>query len=169
LRAGGRSAITVIPTNLRTEEHMTTDVEVKKAERPLSRFWEWFDQPDLSRFFEGLRPFDERMRIEEEMVDDELVIRAEIPGVDPDKDIDITVQDGRLMLRAERRKEETTKTDVGYRTEFRYGSFHRSLPLPKGCSGKDVTATYRDGILEVRMPMPKSTAEAVDKITVSRG
>lgn len=147
---------------------MATDVEVRKQDRPLARLWDWFEQPDVSRFFEGFRPFEERIRLEEEMVDDKLVIRAEIPGVDPDKDIEISVDHGMLTLHAERRREEKTKTEGGFRTEFRYGSFHRSLPLPKGSDPSDVTANYHDGILEVKVPVPKQTSE-VNRIPISRG
>ena len=146
---------------------MATDVEVKKATRPLSRLRDWFEPPELFNFFEGIRPFEDRMRLEEEVVGDDVVIRAEMPGVDPDKDIELTVEDDVLTLRAERRKEETTTTNGGYRSEFRYGSFMRTLTLPKGATAKDVTATYKDGILEVKVPMPKAAANA-EKVAIKR-
>lgn len=147
---------------------MATDVEVKRSDRPMSWFRDWFDAPELSRFFEGLRPFEDRMRLEEEVVGDHLMIRAEMPGVDPEKDIELTVEDDLLTIRAERRKEETTKTDGGgYRSEFRYGSFQRTMTLPKGATAKDVIASYKDGILEVEVPMPKNDA-TVEKVAIKR-
>jgi HSP20 family protein len=146
---------------------VAVDVEVKKADHPFTRVRDWFEPPELFRWLEGWRGFDDRMRVEEEVLNEELVIRAETPGVDPDKDVEITIDNGVLRLAVERRKEETTKTDGGFRSEFRYGSFHRSVALPKGASAKDVKATYRDGILEVHVPMPTGETTA-EKVAISR-
>jgi HSP20 family protein len=149
------------------EAFVAADVEVKKGDHPLARVRDWFEPPELFRWLDGWRGFDERMRVEEERVNDELVIRAETPGVDPDKDVEITIDNDVLTLAVERRKEETTKSNCGYRSEFRYGSFHRSVALPKGTSAKDVKATYHDGILEVHVPMPKN-GTAAEKVAISR-
>ncbi|MGA7987551.1 MAG: Hsp20/alpha crystallin family protein [Candidatus Dormiibacterota bacterium] len=91
------------------------------------------------------------MRLEEYADDGHLVVRAELPGVDPDKDIHVSVADGLLTITGERRSE--TKIDEKGRhfSEMQYGSFARTIPLPDGASEKDVTASYRDGILEVRL------------------
>lgn len=89
----------------------------------------------------------------DEMVDGgELVIRAELPGVDPDKDVELTVHDGALDIRAERREEKETEEKGYLRRELRFGSFSRSLPLPQGVAEEDIKATYKNGILEVRVP-----------------
>ena len=89
----------------------------------------------------------------EEFVDDgELVIRAELPGVDVDEDIEVDVDDGRLSIRARRERREETKQEGSFRSEFHYGSFRRTMSLPKGTEADDVQASYRDGILEVRIP-----------------
>jgi len=147
---------------------MTTDVEVAKTDRPVFRLHDWFEPGRFARLFGPMTSFEDHIKVEEEMVGADLVIRAEIPGVDPDKDIEITVDDGVLTLNAERRKEETTKQDGGFRSEFSYGSFHRSLSLPKGASAKDVKATYRDGILEVKVPMPVGNGSSAEKVAVQR-
>lgn len=91
--------------------------------------------------------------VEEYQEDGTHVVRAEIPGIDPDKDVDITVQDGVLHLRAERRQEDKTEDKDFYRQEIRYGSFARNIPLPPGASEEDVKAEYRDGVLTVRLPI----------------
>lgn len=82
----------------------------------------------------------------------DLVVRAELPGVDPEKDVEISFQDGALMIRGERRFEEKTERDNFYRFESSYGSFQRSIPLPPGLKAEDVRATYENGILEVVIP-----------------
>lgn len=95
----------------------------------------------------------EVLRVEELDEDDTHVVRVEIPGIDPEHDLDIEVEPGRLTIRAERTAEERDETAHGYRSEFRYGSFTRTLPLPSTATPEDVTATYHDGILEVRSPL----------------
>ncbi|WP_166847169.1 Hsp20/alpha crystallin family protein [Isoptericola sp. BMS4] len=92
------------------------------------------------------------IRVEEAREGDELVIRAELPGLDPEKDVEVTVDDGILTIAAHR-EERTSEHEGGYRSEFRYGQFERRLRLPRDASS-DVTATYRDGVLEVRVPVP---------------
>jgi HSP20 family protein len=95
------------------------------------------------------------MRMEEFVEGDTLVIRAELPGIDPEKDVEITVENGVLTIAAERREEvvEGEAGKSGYRSEFRYGSYRRSMTLPAGATEDDVKATYADGILEVRVPV----------------
>jgi HSP20 family protein len=97
-------------------------------------------------------------------------VRAELAGIDPDKDVEITVKDGMLQITAERRVEEKTE-DKGYtRHELRYGSFSRALPLPEGASESDIKATYKDGILEIRVPVTEPVAAAEPtKIAVTKG
>src|SRR5665213_1681461 len=92
--------------------------------------------PELTDLLAGLpswahlRPgFDDHMmRLEDEVKDGSYEVRAELPGIDPAKDVDITVRDGRLTIKAER----TEKTESNGRSEFAYGSFVRSVPLPPG-------------------------------------
>jgi HSP20 family protein len=73
--------------------------------------------------------------------------------VNPDEDVDISISDGNLRIRAERRHEETIEERDYRRTEFRYGSFSRVVPLPAQTNEQDIKASYRDGILEVRAPI----------------
>lgn len=109
---------------------------------------------------------DEFIRVDEFKEGDTLVVRAELPGIDPEKDLEITVSEGMLQIQAERRQEEKDE-DKGYRRrELRYGSFSRTLQLPPGFKESDVSATYKDGILEVRVPTSKGTAT---KVPIEKG
>jgi len=83
---------------------------------------------------------------------DDLVVRAELPGIDPEKDVEISLQDNVLRIRGERRMEERTEGEGTYRLESRYGSFERSVLLPEGVREEDMSATYENGILEVVVP-----------------
>ena len=116
-------------------------------------------------FFEGFdKPL---MRVEEFVDDGTLVVRAELPGVDVDNDVDVSVHDGLLHIKAER-NEKTEKTDRSfYRSEFRYGAFERTLPLPPAATTDDVKATYEDGVLEIRIPTVAKDAET-HKVPVKR-
>ena len=110
--------------------------------------------PDLADWLEspwtGPPPFlaGQVFRLEESIRDDRYVIRAELPGLDPDSDIEVTV-DGRILtIRAERRQQDTGP----HRSEFRYGSLARAVRLPARVDPADVTARYDKGVLEVSVP-----------------
>ena len=126
--------------------------------------------PEFSELFTGfpgwsdLRPTLENrlMRLEDEMEDGHYVVRAEIPGIDPAKDVDISVRDGRLTIKAERSEKKETKG----RSEFSYGSFVRSVSLPAGAEEDDIKATYDKGILTVSVAVPKEAAPAEKHIAV---
>jgi len=94
-------------------------------------------------------------RIEEVVQDNRYVIRAELPGLDPDNDIEVTL-DGRVLTIHAERRQETTEP---HRTEFRYGSLTRSIRLPARVDPQDVTARYGKGILEVSVPVREAKAE----------
>lgn len=100
------------------------------------------------------------MRLEDEMKDGHYEVRAEIPGIDPAKDIDITVRDGRLTIKAER----SEKKESNGRSEFSYGSFVRTVPLPAGADEDGITASYDKGILTVSVPVsaPKPAERRIE-------
>lgn len=109
------------------------------------------------------------MRVEEFVDDGTLVVRAELPDIDPDKDVEISVVADTLTIDAERRVSAEHKDKDSYRSEFQYGSFHREIPLPAGCRESDVTASYTDGVLEVRVPMGEVPKPEAVKVPVRRG
>ncbi|MEV4351453.1 Hsp20/alpha crystallin family protein [Actinoplanes sp. NPDC049596] len=89
------------------------------------------------------------IRFEDRLSEDEYVLRAELPGIDPEKDIEITAVNKVLTVRAERREEEQNR----HRSEFRYGSLQRSVRLPEHADEDAIKATYRKGILEITVPL----------------
>jgi HSP20 family protein len=156
-----------------------TEEATKKTEgtnKPDVRRREWFELPDLSRWempdlfriFDRPSALEGRLRVEEEIKDNMHVIRAEIPGIDPDKDVEISVSDGMLHIKAERRSETKEEDEGRVRSEFHYGMFSRTVPLPKGASESDVKASYKDGILEVTVPVKQPPVER-QKVAVTRG
>ena len=111
--------------------------------------------PDLADWLEspwtGPPPFltGQVFRLEEAIQDDRYVVRAELPGLDPENDIEVTVEGRILTIRAERRQQDNEL----YRSEFRYGSLARAVRLPATVDAADVTARYGKGVLEVSVPL----------------
>jgi HSP20 family protein len=134
------------------------------ARRASARF------PDLLDWLEGpwpaMLPFgsNQTFRVEDFTDDGKYMIRAELPGVDPDTDVEVTVESGMLTIRAERREE--TKQDR--HSEFKYGSMTRSISLPEGSDPEKITAKYDKGILEITVPMPKQPSRGSRQISVQR-
>ncbi|MGW5781677.1 Hsp20/alpha crystallin family protein [Streptomyces sp. NPDC003863] len=92
------------------------------------------------------------------------VLRAELPGMDPDHDISITVDDNLITVSAEH----SESTEDKEHSEFRYGSFRRTVRLPATIPADDVEASYADGILTIRIPMPDETPKTGRTIPVKR-
>ena len=136
-----------------------------RRERPMfTEFMDWLEGefPALP----SMRPFagGQPMRVEDYVSEGQYVVRAEVPGIDPEKDVEITVDDGVLTVKAERQEE---KKEAG-RSEFRYGSFTRSVTLPRGADQENVAASYRDGILEVRTPIKEATKAEPKRIAIAK-
>jgi len=102
---------------------------------------------------------DDVIKVDEYMDGDELVVRAELPGVDPERDVDICIADGALHIRAERRQEHNVESGNVRRSELRYGTFSRTIPLPAHAKEEDIQAKCHDGILEVRTPLDRGTGK----------
>ena len=138
---------------------------------------ERFDFPERFRFeipelFRRMVDFDWEsgwLRVEEYVDDGTLIVRAELPDIDPEKDVELSVANGVLHIRAQREEKTEKKEKDVYRSEFRYGAFVRDVALPKGVSGNDITASYKDGILEIRAPMAEEEKPPVTKVPIARG
>ncbi len=128
----------------------------------------WDDWPEF--FFRpwlAARRSERWMRLEEYAEDGTLVLRADLPGIDPDKDVEISLTDHQLTIEAERREEEKTEKRHYMCSELRYGSFSRTITVPEGVTETDINAAYRDGVLEVRIPYPQAKPTA--KIPITKG
>jgi HSP20 family molecular chaperone IbpA len=123
--------------------------------------------PEVVRLLEGGWPFGDHhaARIEDYREDGRYVLRVELPGVDPEKDIRIQVQGVELSIAAERTVEKRDTTH----SEFSYGKFARTVRLPAGALPDEISATYEAGILEVTVPVRPEPDDARQiEVTVTR-
>ena len=141
--------------------------------------WEPFDEmmsmrESMDRLFEDF--FSRRPRTSGPLVwqpalevfetDNEIVVKAELPGIDP-KSVSVTVTAEGLTIKGEARAEHEDKGRNYYRRELRYGSFQRTVPLPNEVKSDETKATFKHGILEVTIPKaervrPKTVSVAVE-------
>jgi HSP20 family protein len=134
---------------------------VRKETRPFLDLFDWMDSP-MTMF----RPlWGQGMRMEDYVKDGHYVVRAELPGIDPEHEVDVWVNDGILGIKAERREEEVDKSH----SEFRYGSFSRRVVLPPGADEDHIQASYDKGILEVVVDLKEKEAKKAEKhITIKQ-
>jgi HSP20 family protein len=132
---------------------------VRSTDSPISEFFQWLD---LNRP-KSLSDLTHYIPVESYLENGTYVVRADLPGVDPDKDIEVNVDADVLTIHGERRDEEHDNAH----SEVRYGSFTRSVRLPKGADSSDVTARYDAGVLVVSMPMTEAPPQPT-KVTVQR-
>jgi HSP20 family protein len=95
-------------------------------------------------------------RVDTCMKNDTIIVRADVPGVDP-KDVDISMEGNVLIIRGERKASEE-KAD--YREVF-YGTFERRVRVPNGTDPEKISAKYTNGVLEVSVPLPKPVTRKV--------
>ncbi|MBX6354690.1 MAG: Hsp20/alpha crystallin family protein [Micromonosporaceae bacterium] len=119
-----------------------------------------FDWSSLSWF----PLFAPAIRVEDYLEGDRYVVRAELPGIDPAKDVTISYSGGALKLEVERAESRKDRMH----SEFHYGSFTRVLSLPSGAKEDTIAATYKDGILEITVQVAEP-APAVKTIPVAVG
>ncbi|MCX8118123.1 MAG: Hsp20/alpha crystallin family protein [Desulfobacterota bacterium] len=96
---------------------------------------------------------------------DDLVIKAEVPGLEP-KDIDISLSDGVLTIKGEKKEEREEKEEDYYLMERCYGSFARSIQLPKRVQSDKIQATYKNGLLKIVLPKSEEAKKKEIKIQV---
>lgn len=90
--------------------------------------------------------------------DKEVVLRADLPGIDP-KELEVEVQEGEVTIKGQHRQEKEARAENYFHAERRYGSFFRRVPLPVPVKAAEAKASYKNGVLEVRMPKEEPQAK----------
>ncbi len=111
---------------------------------------------DMDRTFGAGSPEGQvwRPAIEVKQEKDKLIVRAEIPGIKKE-DVNVNIADGSLTLEGERKQEKEEKREGYFHSERSYGKFMRSIPLPEGAKIDQATAQFKDGLLEITIPVPE--------------
>lgn len=130
------------------------------------RFPSFFGK-EFSPFLKDLEDVDWVPKVEILRHNGDFTVRAELPGLTKD-DVKVELTDNALTLSGERKEEKEEKLEGYYRTERSYGSFYRVIPLPEGTSIDKATATFNNGLLEVKLQVPK-TEPRIHKLEIKEG
>lgn len=133
---------------------------MRRRSNPMAEVLSWLDADVPFAFRTDGTPL---VRIEDYVEDDVYVLRAEVPGVDPEKDLQVSVAGDVLSIKGERREEEQDKRHH----EIHYGEFVRTVRLPEGARTDAVEATYDDGVLMVRVPV-RTDAQQTQTVPIAR-
>jgi len=135
--------------------------------REVDRLFERFGRMTwLEPFEEGLAPFRSfAPAVDVSETDDEVHVTAELPGLEKD-DIEISVEDDSLVLSGEKKEEEERRGKGYYRCERYYGSFNRRIPLPCEVQSDRAEATFKNGVLTVRIPKTEEARRKHRKIQI---
>jgi HSP20 family protein len=98
----------------------------------------------------------------------DLIVRAELPGIDPEKDVQVTLLEDQLVVRGERKRAAEVKEEDYHHAETSFGVFERRVPVPAGTTESDIQASYDKGVLEVviRKAAPTEVAPQAKQIPV---
>jgi HSP20 family protein len=100
--------------------------------------------------------------------ENEYVVRADVPGVEPE-DLELLCAEDRLILRGETRREQESRDRGLLRSERRFGRFERVLPLPPGVQQDQIQASFRNGVLELRIPKSEESRQKIHRIPIQGG
>lgn len=135
--------------------------ELERFERRMEDLFDRFFGERFPSLWDAERAFwrgEEWMpAVESQVENGELVVKADLPGIDP-KDVTISVTGNQLTLEGERKREEKEERKNFFYRELQYGKFSRTMTLPTGVETDKIKATYKDGVLSIRMPAPKELA-----------
>jgi HSP20 family protein len=98
----------------------------------------------------------------------ELLIRADLPGLNKDE-VKVDVTEDAVTIQGERHRESDEEQGGMYRTERSYGSFYRSIPLPEGAMADQAKASFSNGVLEITMPAPPEQVSRGRRLEISEG
>lgn len=135
-------------------------------QKEMNRLFDEFTHGWTMPQFEMTKEFQARVDVKE--TDKEVIVTAEVPGVDI-KDIEVTLRNDGLALRGEKLAEKEEKEKGYYRMERSYGSFFRLIPMPYEVDRDAVGATYKDGVLKIVLPKAKGALKNEQPVTVKAG
>jgi len=137
--------------------------DFERMAKEMDRFWDSFLEGTLRKRDEDGTEWFPSLDVSE--TKNELMVKAEVPGMDP-KDIDISLSDGMLTIKGEKKREKEEKEADYHLVERIYGAFVRSVQLTKEVQGNKISASYKDGILKITLPKSEEAKKKEVKIKV---
>ncbi len=138
--------------------------DFERMRRDMDRMWDSFFERGTLRGEEG-REWLPSLDVAE--TKNEIVVKAEVPGLGP-KDIDISLSDGLLTIKGEKKQEREEKEENYHLVERSYGSFARSIRLPNEVRSDKINASYKNGVLKVVLPKSEEAKKKEVKIKVQQ-
>jgi len=155
--------MTLIPwKNKRSNGHSGEFAPLTELRTEMDRLFDSFVRDPWGSLSEGFgvqRAWGPTIDIAE--VDQEVVVRAEVPGIDP-KDLEITVSGNRLTLAGEKKEHSEKQENDYYHTESRFGLFRRTLELPAGVDPEQVSAEHSHGVVTIRLKKSQAAAHKIE-------
>ncbi|HLT23433.1 MAG TPA: Hsp20/alpha crystallin family protein [Bacteriovoracaceae bacterium] len=133
-------------------------------QREMSNLFDRFNR-DFGSMDEEFGSFYPKIEMKEE--DKKLIVCAEVPGMN-EKDVNVTLKDNHLILQGERKSESKSEEGGTHRSEFRYGSFYRSIPLSQEVKEDSAKASYKDGLLTIEFEKSADSISQTKKIPITR-
>jgi HSP20 family protein len=127
--------------------------------RPFSSLWEperWWPSRALTLQMPAVDVYEEK---------DDVVVKAEVPGLSKE-DLDVTLTESTVTIKGEKKKEEEIKEKNYYRSERSWGNFSRSVELPAQVKTDQAKASFKDGILEIRLPKTEEAKQKTTKVKI---
>ena len=137
--------------------------EFERMRRDMDRLWDSFFEGGVRRRTEEEGAWYPSLDVAE--TKNEFVVKAEVPGMEP-KDIDISLSDGTLTLKGEKKYESEEKKEDYHLVERSYGSFTRSIQLPSEVQREKTSASYKKGVLRIVLPKSEEAKKKEIKIKV---
>jgi len=137
------------------------------VDRAFGEFWRSFGLP-MPRGWGGDADLDTFLRLDVRETPKEVEVLAELPGMD-DKDVDISVAEGTLTISGEKKAERTKEEKDYVLRERSFGHIERVVPLPDGLDIDAANATFKNGVLTVRIPKTAEAQSEVKHVRVQRG
>lgn len=138
--------------------------DIEKLRSEMDRFWDTFlfgrPQKIESQEEEKWQP-----AVDVTETKSEIVVSVEIPGMDP-KDMDISLSEGTLTIKGEKKQEKEEQEENYYLIERSYGSFTRSIPLSEEVESEKISASYKDGVLKITLPKSDNTKKKKIRIKI---
>jgi len=142
---------------------LTPFSDFDRMRREMERVWDTFLEGDVRK--ESKKDSVWLPSVDVSETKNDVVVKAELPGMDP-KDIEVTLSDGHLMIKGQKKHEKEEKDEDYHFVERSYGSFVRAVHLPKEVKHDKISASYKNGVLKVVLPKSEEAKTKEVKIKV---